>query len=509
MKTPRGVLVAAIAMPLAALGISLAVFQHRKASLEATPTPKPIDVRQKAIETIDAASHLPAEARLAAIGAAEKLNGGPFVESILARARLHRAAGRAAAEHDEVARAEKLEPAHPDVQIARLGLESIAWAARSLPVPRLIASSTSFARPVTNPPSKAPPIDATGWTARPAALAALLLRATSDQDPGPALGPASREGMDDRLQGALGVQALRAGHHDAAIAWLRGAVAADPKRPEPRRALALALLLRGDWPAALEACREWIALAPTDADAPAWEAVAHQALGDRAKARASLEASAKLGPAHRLAAAWGAFHAGDHAAARAAAEALVPAEPDARLLRGVLRLEAPDAAGALADAEAMLADRKDDYDALCLKADALVAMNRDEEALAAWAAAEALAPGRPQARLARADVLRRLKRYGEALADLAELPELSDALWRRTLLLLDKGDVDEAYQAARTGLDRYPGDPLQRIGMARVLHVRGDHYGELTALKQALSLDPNHAEAKRLAEECRKELEPR
>jgi tetratricopeptide (TPR) repeat protein len=86
------------------------------------------------------------------------------------------------------------------------------------------------------------------------------------------------------------------GRAEGALAYWRRAVAADPWAPEYRRRLALLLVRRQAWAEAEPACRAWVRLDPTGAEARAALVECLLAAGRRGEARAEFARVEALAP---------------------------------------------------------------------------------------------------------------------------------------------------------------------------------------------------------------------
>lgn len=500
----RLVLGAAIAVPLLTAAVCGVILLQAVRPPHPSPASPGANSLAEALDLLQGADARSPEALDQAADAADARAGRRLAESCLSRARAARLRRQPDRERSFLDEALRAAPDRSEIQLARLLLAAEKWAEAAIPRPAIEAPALAI-RPENPHPAPPPPeLDPSSLKGRAADVAGLLVAVIVGRDPAEKHAAATREGMEDRLQFALGVAALRRGRLEAAAAWLRGAAEKDPTPPR-WRALALASLKNGNAAAVDEACRRWREADPKDPDPGLYEALAKSASGDLPGALAALDGSVATAPTHRTLRGWAAYLAGRSDRAREDAEALAASDPTAMLLRGILRLAGGDPAGALADAQASGSG----YASLCLKAEAQAALGRSEEAVAAWKEAVRTDGARPAARLGLADHLVAKGRLDEALAELEELPDHPHARRRRISVLVTKGDHAEALRAAESAVARFPGEARLRLELGRVRHVRGDHYGELQAYAQAIELDPSNTEARNLHAECLKELTPK
>lgn len=152
-----------------------------------------------------------------------------------------------------------------------------------------------------------------------------------------------------------------------------------------------------------------------------------------------------------------------------------PEAAPAHYYRALARRDLGDDAGALEDLTRLLATPFATPDAHVAAGEIHLAGNRLAEAEAAFRKAIDLDPGRAEAHLRLAQVLRRLRRPDAALAELNAVeaaPQLSSPYFQQML----------ADAACERGL---------------ILIERGDAVRADAAFRQALEIDPAHAEAKR------------
>jgi len=300
----------------------------------------------------------------------------------------------------------------------------------------------------------------------------------------------------------------------------------DPDAAAAHRGLALALVDLGEWSSALEHLERAQALVPGDPAVQAALARVHAHLGDADAARAAAERARAGGPPIAL---------GDpfvfemQGFARSAESCLVRARE---------RLAAGDAAAALEDLAIVLAERPDDGAALDLEGQALIALQRFEEALAPLQRASMLQgprPGRDRL-LARAssavgkgsDAILYLQRasdgapedatllaeLGMELAKGRRLPEAVDAFasaagrgrlapneihtWANALLALERfADARTRYLEV---LERQPENPDALFGLGRAEEGLGLVDEALARYRAVVARVPTHRAAARLAE---------
>jgi cellulose synthase operon protein C len=339
---------------------------------------------------------------------------------------------------------------------------------------------------------------------------------------------------------ALGRLALArrdaAGARDAAAA----AIALDPGDAEAWVLRGRADRAAGEGPGAAEAFERAIALAPRLVSARLARAGVALAAGDVAAARADADAILAVDPAQpqglylraltaalageparaaeilpRIEAVLGAFPAGRLLAAQVHAalgrphlaereiNALLAAHPDhrparralARLL--LLRGEAQAALGALPNGETP----DDDGDAHALRGEAMLRLDRWDEAARAFAAAAARgAPedGRLVVGLAASDLLAGRREDGlrrlEAAIALDPVPTAAIDLLMR--LLVEGGETERARAAAGRLRARLPRSPLPDFHLAAIAASEGRRAEAEHALRASLRADPNFKPAR-------------
>ena len=256
---------------------------------------------------------------------------------------------------------------------------------------------------------------------------------------------------DDVARWPAGGPALAADLRALADRLRPAAEGADPDAALPARlARAAARSAAGDHRAAASEADRAVALAPTSAQALLLRARVRRRSGDRRGARADVDRALLL-------------------------------EPDApRLLelRAALELDSGDPAAALADLDRARAQGAD-ATAWPVRARALMALGRDEEAVGAWSSALAHDPDDPDAALARARALARIHRPDAALADLetaaasavasGDPPALVRVALAYAPLLRDRPDrLPRVAALARLALDARPLPPLGWSGWRRL-----------------------------------------
>jgi predicted O-linked N-acetylglucosamine transferase (SPINDLY family) len=198
----------------------------------------------------------------------------------------------------------------------------------------------------------------------------------------------------------LGAAQHALGKYDQASASFARAIELAPASPQGYCAQATVLFLLGRAAEAEQVLRK----APDDAQVHFNLAVLLERRGQRAEARASYERALAREPGH----------------------------VEARLNLGAIRLDAGDAQGALQDFDAVLA-RSASADAHANRARALLALLKDEDALAAADAALAIEPRHTRALLERVAALASLGRLEEAERSMPPAHEIAAELRARGL----------------------------------------------------------------------------
>jgi tetratricopeptide (TPR) repeat protein len=507
-STRRAILVGAVAAPiLTALIMAGLIFSawRRGALVVADPAADP---RQAAIASLSGAAQLPPDEAVRLADDADHAAGVPLVEACLVRMDAAHRRRDPAGERKEADRALALDPTRPEAQMARILIAAERWASAAIPDARLDPIPTTFAVSKAVAPATLPDLPAR-LDGRPARTAELLrlLQAGSDLRSAPDLWSEVSSGpIDPRLAFALGVYSLRRDDAPAGLSWLRAALAGDPVHPGRFRALMIAELLAGNLAEALDVGTRWRAAAPDAAEPWAWAAAAHRKLGDVKKAAESLDGAVRIDAKYRGARGWAEYARGDRSKALEDAEAAKETDPAARHLRAVLHRDAGEFKAALAACDMILAVRTGFFEALALRADCLAKLGRDEDAVAAWKRAIEADPVRTEARLGLAEHYRATGRREEALALYSELSDLPEAHAKSALLLLELGRHSQALYWAEMGVRRHPNDARLQIVLGRIRHARLDHFGEWAAYDAAVRLDPRNVEAKKLLDECLREL---
>jgi len=218
---------------------------------------------------------------------------------------------------------------------------------------------------------------------------------------------------------------------------------------------------------------------------------------------------------------WAFFQSGDLKTAEREFSAALHAAPDfypAELSLGYLELARKDPKAALPhlDRALELSPSRPDVPVLVVRGQALLALNRESEALAAFTAALAADPSltdlarrvevlkfrNAEQRIARAREAARAGRLDEAVqaytAEIAASPD-SPFLYRELAAVeRQKGDLDAALEHFRkaSALDPADARSLQQIG--EILEGRGDLEGAERAYARSIAIEPNAAIEKRL-----------
>ncbi len=177
--------------------------------------------------------------------------------------------------------------------------------------------------------------------------------------------------------------------------------------------------------------------------------------------------------------------------------ALDPAWPLALMNRSRLRLQRGRAAAALKDVGKAATLLTASAELHTHRAAVLFAMGDWPATIAACDAALAFAPGSHVALAQKADALLRLERCDEALAcydqALALAPAHGPALRNRAVALRLVGDAAGALAACEFALARDPGDPDAGCTRATLMADQGKHADALAALDAVLAEHPAHA----------------
>lgn len=204
----------------------------------------------------------------------------------------------------------------------------------------------------------------------------------------------------------------------------------------------------------------------------------------------------------------------EFATALKAAPAFYPAEA----ALGYVELARKDPKAAVSRFDRALQERPAEPSALVGRGEALVALNRDDEALAAFAAAVAADPsmtdlGRRvevmrfrgvEQNLARARQAARSGRFDEAIqiytTAIVSSPE-SPFLYRELAAIeRQRGNADGALEHFRRAVALDPSDATSLVQIGELLEARGELADAEQAYAGALALDPNAAVEKRLAD---------
>ena len=230
----------------------------------------------------------------------------------------------------------------------------------------------------------------------------------------------------------------------------------------------------------LELARARLALAQEQPEAAMQHIDAYLAAmpKDQAAFQVALQAAARLGDLNRL---------------RDLAERLQHAAPDSPgpvLITAEARLIAGDAAGALATLEPLVRREVPSADLAVLRARALKALGRDDEAGAMVTQALERFPHDPRLRLAEAEWLAARGEREAALrglnAILADAPHDIPARALRGRLLVDMGVLDEAEREGRSLMQAAPRAPAGYRIAAAALVRGGDAEGARVVLREAL-----------------------
>jgi tetratricopeptide (TPR) repeat protein len=510
----RRLIVLAVAAPVLTAAVMGALIVRKLVTRPPVDAPPPVvsaDPREAAMLKLAGAQALPPDEMMKAADEADRLAGSPLVESHLIRARAARKRGDLSAERKFVDQALALDPQRPEAQAERALAAAEAWARESAPRARVHSPEMEMAAPLLVPPSAKVEPGLEKLTGRAADIVRFLelLRTNGKPDEIAVLWSAlSANGADDRLAFAMGVHSLRLGIPQDAIVWLRLALAGAPEDPSRLRAASLAALHLNDHQESLTLVRRWNAAGgqPNPAEAQGWWAVAARQLGDFKDARRHLDEAVKLDPVWLGARAWLAYRTGDKAQAVQDSAARRDSDPWARYLRALLHWEAGEIDASLAECTALLEGHPDHYEGLVLQARGLMALGKNEPAEERWKHALKLAAGRTEAKLGLADYYATTGRREEAISLFLEIPGVADAHWRGASLMLELNRHAEALKWAQVGVERYPDDVRLKTVLARILHARLDHFGELTQLERASKLAPDDPEVKKLLEACLAEM---
>ena len=510
----RRLIVLAVAAPVVtALVMGGLIYRKISARNKSGDTPPAIttDPRETAMLRLAGAQALPPDEMVRAADEAERVAGTPLLEAHLLRARAARKRGDPAAERKAIEQALALDSQNPEAQTERALAAVDSWAREAAPRARVHAPETQLAAPLLIPPSPAAEPGLDKFTHRAGDIVRLLelWRANAKPEEIAVLWSAlSSGGADDRLAFAMGVHSLRLGAPQDSIMWLRLALAGAPEDPARLRAAALAALLSREDTEALGLIRRWNAAGgqPNPAEAQGWWAVAARRLGDYKEARRRLDEAAKLDPVWLSARAWLAYQAGDKEQAVQDATARRDSDPWARYLRALLHWEAGEIDAAIAECTTLVEGHPDHYEGLVLQARGLMARGKNDKAEERWKQALKLAAGRTEAKLGLAEFYAATGRREEAISLFLEIPNVADAHWRGARLMLDLNRHAEALKWAEVGVERYPGDVRLKTVLARILHVRLDHFGERVQLERASKLAPDDAEVKELLAACLAEM---
>jgi tetratricopeptide (TPR) repeat protein len=511
----RSVLIVAVSAPVITALIMGALIIRKyseRDSEEEKPKTAAGDTREAALFALRSAEGLEPDAMIRAADDADKAAGSPLVEAALVRARAARKRSDAGAERAAIERALALDASRPEAQLAKSLLAAEEWARAGAPLARVHAPDTTLAQPLLVPPAPAIDPSLDKFAGRAGEVVKLLKVFRAGGQPAEIApiwtGLSSGGGVEDRLAFTMGVHSLRLGAPKDALLWLRTALPAAPADPARLRSTALAALLAGEAPEALDLLRRWSAAGgkPDPAEALGWWAVAARRLGNLGEARHKLDEASKLDPAWRGARGWLAYHEGDKKQALEDATARRESDPWARYLGALLHWDAGEVDAALEECATLLAGTPDHYEALVLQARGLTVRGVTGKAEEIWKHAQKLAAGRMEAKLGLAEFYATTGRREEAIAAYLEIHGLAVAHTRGAQLMLDLGRHAEALRWADLGVQRYPTDASVRVTMSRILHARLDHFGERGQLERASKLEPENEQIKKLLAECVAEM---
>ncbi len=283
----------------------------------------------------------------------------------------------------------------------------------------------------------------------------------------------------DPLLGLAAV-ALRRGEFEAALGYLQRATAAEPASTEAWRQYAALLEQQARFEEAADAYGHLIALLPDDPNLYVARAMALARLGRHGEAIADLRTAQSLDPYREhawLNTAGAAYGARQYASAVAIASAGLEAYPQSvglLILRGQAHLSLQEAQAALADFDAAL--RLDDRSPIAhrWRGEALVALGRTEEAIAALQRAGELG--------VQGGTLGTTEGY-EAMA--------------RAAGLMAQSDPQAAYEYLAAQVIRYGQPPPLLFGYALIERARGNDQaalGRLNSLIELYSYTPAYLE---------------
>lgn len=269
----------------------------------------------------------------------------------------------------------------------------------------------------------------------------------------------------------LATVALRRGEFEAALGYLQDAVAAEPTSTEAWRQMAVLLEQQARFEEAAAAYGHLIALLPSDPNLYVARAMALARVGRSAEAIADLHAAQSLDPYREhawLNAAGAAYGARQYTAAIEIASIGLEAYPQSLgllILRGQAHLSLGETQAALADFDAALALDDRNPTAHRWRGEALAALGRVEEAIAALQqAGEAGVQG---------GAIGTTEGY-EAMAYAAELMAQSDA--------------QAAFEYLAAQVIRYGQPPPLLLGYALIERARGNDQAALSRLNSLIEL---------------------
>ncbi len=157
-------------------------------------------------------------------------------------------------------------------------------------------------------------------------------------------------------------------------------------------------------------------------------------------------------------------------------------------------------APAIAACDRILSAHPDDVDALSIKAEALVRMERFAEAADAFKRAVQNRPDDVRLRYNHAVVLSRLERFGEAIrsyeAILERQPQHAKAMYNLAVILHDEGKLTDAAALWSKITEVNPNLASAWFKRGVVAMQLGDHETALKAFSQADKLEPNRADTR-------------
>ena len=269
----------------------------------------------------------------------------------------------------------------------------------------------------------------------------------------------------------LGVVCHQTARQEAAVDFLRKAIAIDSSQPASHSNLGLAYQSMGDLESALGSFDRALSLSPGFVNALVNRG---NVLHDLRRHEDALETYQR-------------------------AAQLQPGDAQLRFRQGLVQLELGRPAGALESFNELLAENPGNAGVLCNRGNALQALNRSAEALESYDRALTIQPRLAEALNNRGDALRNLGRPEEALASidraLAVRPAFADALANRgiTLRVLDR--YTEALASFDAALAHDPGHVNALCNRGNILQDLNRSEEALASYRTALAGQPEHAES--------------